>query len=202
MTSNTPRIEPKDDPIWLRTLRAVRGELVGFHPRLQAYNSLSRLLPLRSAGELRARLLRLSGFSVGEGTRINGPIKISGPWGLLQRLWIGRNCVIEGESVLDLSESLTIADGATIGPGVLILTSTHELDFPKHRAGNLILKPVVIGEGAWLGARAVVLPGVKIGAGAVIEAGSVVNKDVEPNRRVGGIPAVNIETLTSERAAT
>jgi maltose O-acetyltransferase len=202
MTDIPPRIEPKDAPAWLRALRALRGELVGFHPRLQAYNAASRLLPLRSSGELRARLLRLAGFSVGEGTRINGEIKISGPWGLLRRLSIGRNCVIESDCVLDLSEQLSIGDGATIGPGVLILTSTHELDFPKHRAGNLILNPVVVGDGVWLGARSVVLPGVKIGHGAVVEPGAVVNKDVEANTRVGGIPAAKLEVLAAGDAGS
>lgn len=202
MTDNPARLEPKDDPAWLRALRAVRGEMVGFHPRLQAYNAASRLLPLRSSGDLRARLLRLAGFSVGEGTRINGHLKISGPWGLLRRLAIGRYCVIESDCVLDLSEQLSIGDGATIGPGVLILTSTHELDFSKHRAGNLILNPVVVGEGAWLGARSVVLPGVKIGQGAVVEPGAVVNKDVEANTRVGGIPAAKLETLAVPEGAS
>jgi maltose O-acetyltransferase len=201
MTSETPRLEPKDDPVWLRALRAVRDELGGFHPRLQTYSLASRLLPLRSSGEMRARLLGLAGFSVGEGTRVNGLIKISGPWGLLSRLTIGRDCVIESDAVLDLSEQLTLGNGVTVGPGVLILTSTHELDFPKHRAGKLVLNPVVVGDGAWLGARAVLLPGVKIGAGAVVEPGSVVNKDVEPNTRVGGIPATKLEVLKSADGA-
>jgi maltose O-acetyltransferase len=202
VSSDIPRIEPKDAPVWLRAVKAFHGELVGVHPRLLAYNAAARFLPLRAAGELRARMLRLVGFSVGQGTRINGPIKINGPWGLLSRLEIGRDCVIETDSVLDLSERLTIGDGVTIGPGVLLLTSTHELDFPKHRAGSLILNPVVVGDGAWLGARAVVLPGVKIGEGAVIEPGAVVNKDVAPNTRVGGIPAVKLEVLSGEAEST
>ena len=81
----------------------------------------------------------------------------------------------------------------------MILTSTHELDFPQHRAGKIVMKPVSIGDGAWLRARSIVLPGVKIGAGAVVEAGAVVNRDVPENTRVGGMPAVKLEVLEAGR---
>lgn len=189
------RVEPKDLPFWRRAWTAITTEIVGIHPRLHVYNTLAGLLPVRASGELRASLLRKAGFQVGEGTRVNGALKITGPKGILPRLSIGRGCHIEADCMLDLSESLTIGDNVTIEPGVMILTSTHELDFPKHRAGKVILNPVTVGAGAWLRARAVVLPGVKIGAGAVVEVGSVVNKDVEPNTRVGGIPATKLATL-------
>jgi acetyltransferase-like isoleucine patch superfamily enzyme len=49
--------------------------------------------------------------------------------------------------------------------------------------------PVEIGEDVWIGAHAVVLPGVRIGSGAVVGAGAVVNRDVPPNTIVGGVPA-------------
>jgi maltose O-acetyltransferase len=189
------REEPKHQPLWRRAIDAVQTEVVGIHPRLAAYNLAAGLLPLRASGELRAQLLRLAGFSVGRGVRINGPLKISGPRGLFDRLLIGEETSIDADCMLDLSERLSIGSGVTIEPGVFILTSTHELDFPKHRAGAIILNPVTIGDGAWLRARTLVLPGVKIGAGSVVDAGSVVNKDVEPNTRVGGIPAVKLETL-------
>jgi acetyltransferase-like isoleucine patch superfamily enzyme len=189
------RVEPKDLPSWKRALIALQTEVVGIHPRLHAYNVAAGLLPPRTGGELRARLLRLAGFAIGAGTRVEGDLKVSGPWGVLSRLRVGQDCNIGAECVLDLSEMLVIGDRVTIEPGVMILTSTHELDFPQHRAGKVIVNPVSIGDGAWLRARSIVLPGVKIGAGAVVEAGAVVNKDVEPNARVGGIPAAKLEVL-------
>jgi maltose O-acetyltransferase len=189
------RVEPKDLPFWRRAWSALTTEIVGIHPRLHLYNTLAGLLPVRASGELRASLLRKAGFQVGEGTRVNGALKITGPKGILPRLSIGRGCHIDADCMLDLSEKLTLGDNVTLEPGVMILTSTHELDFPKHRAGKVISNPVTIGAGAWLRARAVVLPGVKIGAGAVVEVGSVVNKDVEPNTRVGGIPATKLAAL-------
>jgi acetyltransferase-like isoleucine patch superfamily enzyme len=193
MTST--RVEPKDLPAWRRALIAAHTEVVGIHPRLHAYNITANLLPPRAAGGLRAKLLGLTGASVGAGSKIHGALQITGPGDLMKRLRIGADCNIGADCVLDLSELLTLADRVTLEPGVMILTSTHELDFPQHRAGKVITNPVSIGEGAWLRARSVVLPGVKIGAGAVVEAGAVVNKDVEPNARVGGIPAAKLEVL-------
>lgn len=189
------RVEPKDQPLWRRTLTAIGTEVVGIHPRLHLYNMLSSLLPPRGNGELRANLLRRVGFQVGQGTKVNGVLRISGPRGLVPRLRIGADCTLEPECTLDLSELLTIGDRVTLEPGVMILTSTHELDFPKHRAGKIIVNPVDVGDGAWLRARAIVLSGVKIGEGAVVEVGAVVNKDVEPHTRVGGIPAVKLEAM-------
>lgn len=193
MTERRP--EPKDLPAWRRALIAVQTEVVGIHPRLHAYNLAASLLSPRAGGELRAQLLRLTGIEVGAGTKIHGALKISGSRGLFARLKLGQDCSIGADCVLDLSEKLSIGDRVTVEPGVMILTSTHELDFPTHRAGKVIESPVSIGAGAWLRARAVVLPGVSIGAGAVVDAGAVVNKDVAPNTRVGGIPAAKLEVL-------
>jgi acetyltransferase-like isoleucine patch superfamily enzyme len=77
----------------------------------------------------------------------------------------------------------------------MILTSTHELDIREHRAGPVQLSPVSIGDGAWLGPRCVILPGVTLGAGAIVNPGAVVNKDVAPHTRVGGIPATQLDVL-------
>ena len=192
---SSARVEPKHLPVWRRVLTAALTEVAGVHPRLHVYNSLAGLLPLRTAGGLRAHLLRLTGVEVGAGAAGEGPLKITGPRGLFKQLRIGADCCIGADCVLDLSESLSIGQRVTLEPGVMILTSTHELDFPQHRAGKVIVNPVSIADGAWLRARCVVLPGVKVGAGAVVEAGAVVNKDVEPNARVGGIPAAKLEVL-------
>jgi len=191
----TERVEPKHLPLWRRALIALDTEFVGIHPRLHAYNVATSLLPRRLGGSLRAQLLRRLGFEVGPGTEIKGPLKISGPRGIRARLSIGRDCSIDAECMLEVSDNLRIGDRVTIEPGVMILTSTHELDFPQHRAGKIVTSPVSIGDGAWLRARAIVLPGVKIGAGAVVEVGSVVNKDVDADTRVGGSPAVKLEAL-------
>ncbi len=189
------RFEPKDRAVWQRAWSAFEIQFVGIHPRLHAYNIATKLLPRNTGGQLRAQLLRGLGFQVGEGTQIKGPLQISGPRGIVPRLQIGRECTLESDCMLELSETVKIGDRVTLEPGVMVLTSTHELDFPQHRAGKILTNPVSIGDGAWIRARAIVLPGVKVGAGAIVEVGAVVNKDVEPHTRVGGSPAAKLEAL-------
>lgn len=181
-----------------KLVAALRLETYGIHPRLHALNMAAAALPRRTGAEARARLFRLAGFRIGQGTRLNSSPRITGSSNLFERLQIGDQCVIGEDCAFDLEESVTIGDRVSIDPGVIILTSTHELGPREHRAGPIVKTPVVIQEGALIGARAILLPGVTIGAGAVVSPGAVVNKDVAPNTRVGGAPAVQIEILGND----
>jgi maltose O-acetyltransferase len=187
---------------WRKVVNLWHEDTNGFHPRLLALSFVTGLLPAHRAGLTRAKLFSLAGFRIGEGTRFAETPKINGEEALYQNLIVGRDCRIGAGCVFDLAERITIGDRVTIGHGVMLLTSTHELDIREHRAGHPQLIPVSIGDGAWLGPRVLILPGVKIGEGAIIEAGAVVNKDVAPHTRVGGIPAAPIATLkpTSDKA--
>jgi maltose O-acetyltransferase len=180
---------------WKKAITLLREETTGIHPRLIALNALAGFLPSHQAQATRARMFAMAGFSIGEGTRFAGLPKINGGSKLFSNLLIGRNCEIDADCVLDLGERITIGDRVTLSPGVMILTSTHELDIREHRAGPVQLSPVSIGDGAWLGPRCVILPGVTVGTGAVVNPGSVVNMDVPPHTRVGGIPATQLEFL-------
>lgn len=111
----------------------------------------------------------------------------SGP--IRSRLSVGSGCWINIGCHFELNDTISIDDGVAIGHDVLILTSTHKLGRNTRRAGELVTGPVVIGPGAWIGARSVILPGVEIGAGAVVSAGSVVNAEVPANTVVAGAPA-------------
>ena len=191
----------KSDPKptgWQKVLTLLREETGGIHPRLVALNSAERFLPDHRAQHVRARLFSWAGFQVGSGTRIAAAPKINGGPHLFSNLVVGSDCSIEAGCVLDLGDKITIGNRVVLSPGVMILTSTHELDIREHRAGDLRFAPVVIGDGAWLGARSVILPGVTIGAGAIVNAGSVVNKDVAAHTRVGGTPATQLEVLQSK----
>ncbi len=179
---------------WSALLKAIREEGVGLHPRLHAAGVLQALLPERDGGSARARLLALAGFELGVGTSVEGWPRITGT-SLSGRLRIGKNCRLGPDCVLDLIDTIQLDDDVTVGPGVMILTSTHELASPQHRAGNVITAPVRIGRGAWLGPRSIILPGANVGEGAVVEAGSVVNKEIPAHTRVGGIPAMVREKL-------
>ena len=88
---------------------------------------------------------------------------------------------------------ITIDDGALLGHNVVLATLNHCM-IPEQRA-NLEPAPIHIGKNVWIGANAMVLPGVTIGDGAVVAAGAIVTKDVPANSIVGGIPAKKIKNV-------
>lgn len=107
---------------------------------------------------------------------------------------IGKNVFINHAcSFLDMG-GITIEDRVLIGPRVNLVTENHPLDPADRRA--LITKPILIRQGAWIGAAATILPGVTIGENAVVAAAAVVSKDVPANTIVGGIPAKVIRTIS------
>lgn len=93
-----------------------------------------------------------------------------------------------GCTLLD-SASITIGTGTMIGPGAQILTADHHRDIEKRRNGIERGLPVSIGKDVWIGAGAIILPGVTLGDGVIVGAGAVVTKDVGEGQRVAGVPA-------------
>ncbi|MBR1446896.1 MAG: sugar O-acetyltransferase [Alloprevotella sp.] len=89
---------------------------------------------------------------------------------------------------------ITIDEGALIGHNVVLATINHNLR-PQHRR-SMTYAPIHIGRNVWIGANAVVLPGVSIGDGAVVAAGAVVTKDVPPCTIVGGVPAKKLKEIS------
>lgn len=88
---------------------------------------------------------------------------------------------------------ITLEDGVFIGPGAKILTEAHP-EQPEIRH-TLQTRPVVIRRKAWIGAGAIVLPGVTVGQNAIVGAGSVVTRDVPDNAVVAGVPAKFIRNI-------
>lgn len=112
---------------------------------------------------------------------------------------VGKNVFINfGCTFLDQG-GITIEDGVFIGPGAKILTEAHpEQPALRH---TLLVRPVRICRNAWMGAGAIILPGVTIGENAIVAAGAVVTKDVPSNTIVAGVPAKilrNIKTTNHE----
>jgi acetyltransferase-like isoleucine patch superfamily enzyme len=99
---------------------------------------------------------------------------------------IGRRSIINQQCCLDGRGGLSIGDYVSISPGVWILTDGHDMHDPLFRE---VLAPVTIGDHVWIGSRALILPGITVGEGAVVAAGAVVTSDVEPYTVVGGVPA-------------
>jgi maltose O-acetyltransferase len=105
-----------------------------------------------------------------------------------------RTFINYGAVVLD-GAKVTIGDDVQIGPGVQLLTALHPLDPVERRRGTETAKPVTIGDGAWLASGVIVLPGVTIGADAVIGAGSVVTKDTPAGHLCVGNPCRAIRRI-------
>jgi len=97
-------------------------------------------------------------------------------------------------TILDIRE-VHIGNHVMIGPGTLITTVTHPLDYRRRREYVASAQPVTIEDDVWIGGNVTLLPGVTIGQGSVVAAGAVVTKDVPPRTLVGGVPAKVIKTL-------
>jgi maltose O-acetyltransferase len=129
---------------------------------------------------------------LGPGARIWDGVQIDSP----SKLTVGARTSINRGSILNCGGGIVIGDDVLIGPQVVIYSQNHE-----YRAANVriadqgyVQKPVSIGNDVWIAARAVILPGVTIGDGAVVASGAVVTKAVPARAVVAGVPAKQIGT--------
>ncbi len=179
-----------------KALRSLKNELCVGGYRLQIARCLFSFIPPYVGSRTRVRVLRLLGFrGIHPTTLLGGLPTISGRGKRESRLTVGRRCHFNVGCFFDLSDTISIGRNVSIGQQVMLLTETHKVGGPWYRAGALTSKPIVVGDGCWIGARATILPGVTIGEGAVVAAGAVVNRDVGPHTLVGGVPAKEISDL-------
>lgn len=125
------------------------------------------------------------GMTIGNDTAIFRDVEVLHP----SAISIGAHCVIGWWCILDGRGGLTIGDNVNISGQTVIHTAAHDFrsaGFEAYRA------PVVIEDRVWLATRSMILPGVRVGEGAVVAAGAVVTKDVPPFTVVGGVPAVEL----------
>jgi acetyltransferase-like isoleucine patch superfamily enzyme len=108
---------------------------------------------------------------------------------------IGSNSIIGNDCFLDGRRAIQIGNNVNIGGHVQIFTLEHD---PQDVDFGVKGGPVVIGDRAYIATRAILLPGVSIGEGAVVAAGAVVTKDVQPFTIVGGVPATKIGNRNPE----
>lgn len=136
---------------------------------------------------LRRLLLRCGGMSLASGARMcgRGWIYGVGDFSVGYESWLSQGVMVYTHP----DAPIRIGDRCDIGPEVRFVTGGHELGPAARRAGRGTARPIVIGDGCWIGAGATVLGGVTIGAGAVVAAGAVVRSDVAPDSMVAGVPA-------------
>ena len=152
---------------------------------------LFQLCPLKLAA-LKAAVLRWFGASVGRGVVIKPQVKITFPW----KLTVGDHVWLGEESWLLNLAPIIIEDNVCISQRAFLCTGNHNYKSP---AFDLITKPIRVESGAWIGAGAFVGPGVSMGSHAVLAAGSVATKDLEPYGIYQGNPAVLIKKRVIEQ---
>ena len=138
---------------------------------------------------------RVLGWDIGHGVSIlMGPyIQMTGIRTSGRRVSIGNGTVVNQKCLIYTSGGLVIGNNVSISAEVALITGTHDINDPNFPSDY---RPIVIDDYAWIGTRAMVLQGVTIGQGAVVMAGAVVTKDVEPFAVVGGVPAKQITERT------
>lgn len=114
---------------------------------------------------------------------------------------LGNNVFINCYCYLMDGASITIGNHVFIGPYCGFYTASHPLDYQSRNQGLEKALPIHVGDNCWFGANVSVMPGVTIGNGCVIAAGSVVTKDVEDNSLVAGVPAQIIKKINQEKAS-
>lgn len=130
----------------------------------------------------RVHLLRLFGAKIGEKVTIKPGVRVTAPW----RLTIQDHCWIGEDAWIDNLGQITIENDVCLSQGVYLVTGNHDWTDP---AFGIVVKPIVIRQGAWIGARATVTPGRTVGVCAIASAGSVVTKDVGDYQICSGNPA-------------
>eukprot|EP00934_Nitzschia_sp_Nitz4_P006202 Nitzschia sp. Nitz4//NODE_474_length_16687_cov_99.124940//3648//4247//NITZ4_additional_000067-RA//-1//CDS//3329531928//6192//frame0 len=143
-------------------------------------------------GRIRDLISQMIGHEVDEGFMLFPPFNAD----FGKNIHFGKGIFINAGCKFQDQGGIYIGDGCQIGHNVVLATVNHGLDRNK-RQWNFC-KPIRIGKNVWIGSNSTVLAGVTIGDDAVIAAGAVVTKDVEPSTVVGGVPARLIKHIEHE----
>lgn len=144
--------------------------------------------------KLRAIYYKFKVRKIGWGTTIDRYVTLHG-----RNLSVGNYCAINSfVHIWAGKNGVSIGDEVLIASHVAIISMTHDYTAPNMRLAPTVHKPVVIEDGVWIGAHAVIMPGVTIGKGAVIGAASVVTKDVPAYAIAVGTPAKIVNSRAHE----
>lgn len=130
-------------------------------------------------------IYRLGGMKIGKGSAIHTEAKFYNAKNII----IGEDSIIGEDAVLDGRAKLIIGNHVDMASEVMVYNCEHDVNDGNFKA---VCAPVEIGDYVFIGPRAIILPGVRIGKGAVVAAGAVVTKDVPEFKIVGGVPAKEI----------
>lgn len=143
------------------------------------------LLPFH---KIRRFVYRALGAEIGKNVVFHFRTEIRG----IYRLKIGSGTIVGDNALLAAQRGLTIGKNVNLSSNVSIYSGAHDHRDPYFRSTAATTRPITIGDRVWIGSNAIILTGVNIGEGAVVCAGAVVTKDVEPYAVVAGIPAKKV----------
>ena len=148
-------------------------------------NILFFINPLNLSSGIKVHLLRLFGAKIRKGVVIKAGVNIKYPWNLSigDYAWIGENVWIDNLAMVSIGSNVCISQGA------MLLCGNHDYKRPTF---DLMIKPIVIEDGAWIGAQSTVCPGVTMHSHSVLAVGSVASKDLMPFSIYRGNPAVKV----------
>jgi putative colanic acid biosynthesis acetyltransferase WcaF len=133
----------------------------------------------------RVALLRAFGARIGERVVVRGRVNVSFPW----RLSVGDDVWIGEEALLLTLAQITIESDVCISQRAFLCTGSHDF---RSENFDLITRPITVRRRSWIAAQSFVAPGVEIGEGSMVCAGSVVLENVPPGTMVRGNPAVPV----------
>jgi putative colanic acid biosynthesis acetyltransferase WcaF len=135
---------------------------------------------------IKLTILRLFGAKVGQGVIVKPNVNIKYPWNLVlgSHIWIGEDVWIDNLAPVHISDHVCLSQGA------YLLTGNHDFTATQF---DLIIKPIWLEEGVWIGAKSVVCPGVRCFSHSVLAVGSVATKNLDPFTIYQGNPAQNVK---------
>lgn len=158
------------------------------------FSNMDSLLPRGPGVQLaRAFLFKMAGVKVGRRVKIKKGFILE-PFGFSKNLTIGEGTFINTNCRVACRSEVSLGSLCAIGPNVLFETVNHV----KRESGgwNTVSEPIKVGNEVWIGASSIILPGVSIGDGSIVAAGSVVNKDIPAGVICAGVPAKIIKKVS------
>ena len=142
----------------------------------------------------RRDFLRTFVAKLDEGAMINSPFYME----FANHLEMGVNSFINYDCIMLNNAMVKLGDNVLVGPKVSFYTAMHPIDAKQREQWLIYAKPITVEDNVWIGGSATILGGVTIGKNAIVGAGAVVTKDVEPNTIVVGNPARVLRKITAE----
>jgi len=148
-------------------------------------NVLFLINPINPSSGIKKFWLRLFGATIGNNVLIKPGVNVKYPW----KLKIGDNSWIGERVWIDNLAEVTIGANVCVSQGAYLLTGNHDY---KKESFDLMIGKITVEDGAWIGAKSVVCPGVTVGTHAVLSVNSVATKDLEAWKIYQGNPAIKV----------